>query len=204
MHRSPLCGDRRGQADNDPDEKYKVGLFLGERQAGPDREMALAYVRSASDVNQMEDVAFFSRYGEVSCAVAFFAEPTNTVAERIFDVYRRHAAAVCKVFDNGISAPYLPLTNEVAEIEPEIVNALTRIINLVDEKEDCSNRAIYPCHVKQLRFSSCFGSSSITARTGWTVASGSGGQKVLRMSSGSLELCHISRGHGLAARSRSR
>jgi Protein of unknown function (DUF3987) len=32
--------------------------------------------------------------------------------------------------------PYLPLTNEVAEIEPEIVNALTRIINLVDEKED--------------------------------------------------------------------
>jgi Protein of unknown function (DUF3987) len=32
--------------------------------------------------------------------------------------------------------PYLPLTNEVAEVEPEIVNALTRIINLVDEKED--------------------------------------------------------------------
>jgi len=32
--------------------------------------------------------------------------------------------------------PYRPLTNEVAEIEPEIVNALTRIINLVDEKED--------------------------------------------------------------------
>jgi hypothetical protein len=31
--------------------------------------------------------------------------------------------------------PYLPLSNEVAEIEPEIVNALTRIINLVDEKE---------------------------------------------------------------------
>ena len=30
----------------------------------------------------------------------------------------------------------MPLTNEVAEIEPEIVNALTRIINLVDEKED--------------------------------------------------------------------
>ena len=58
------------------------------------------------------------------------------MAGRIFDLYRRHAAAVCKVFDNGISAPYLPLTNEVAEIEPEIVNALTRIINLVDEKED--------------------------------------------------------------------
>jgi hypothetical protein len=32
--------------------------------------------------------------------------------------------------------PYRPLTNEVAEIEPEVVNALTRIIDLVDEKED--------------------------------------------------------------------
>ena len=64
-----------GQAHNDPDEAYKVNLFLDERPAGPDREMALAYVRSASDVNQMEDVAFFSRYGEISRAVGFFAEP---------------------------------------------------------------------------------------------------------------------------------
>lgn len=31
--------------------------------------------------------------------------------------------------------PYQPLTNDVAEVEPEIVNAITRIINLVDEKE---------------------------------------------------------------------
>jgi Queuosine biosynthesis protein QueC len=103
------CIDRRfamiaaGQAHNDPDEAYKVDLLLGERPAGPDREMALAYVRSASDINQMEDVAFFSHYGEVSRAVGFLAEPTNIVAERIFDLHRRHAAAVCKVFDEGIS-----------------------------------------------------------------------------------------------------
>jgi hypothetical protein len=32
--------------------------------------------------------------------------------------------------------PYRPLTNEVAEIEPEIVNVLTRIIDLVEERED--------------------------------------------------------------------
>jgi hypothetical protein len=30
---------------------------------------------------------------------------------------------------------YRPLTNEVAEIEPEIVNALTRIVGLLREKE---------------------------------------------------------------------
>ena len=40
------------------------------------------------------------------------------------------------LFSWPVEPPYLPLTNEVAEIEPEIVNALARIINLVDEKKD--------------------------------------------------------------------
>ena len=30
--------------------------------------------------------------------------------------------------------PYRPLTNEVAEVEPEIVNALSRIIDLTSER----------------------------------------------------------------------
>ena len=40
------------------------------------------------------------------------------------------------LFSWPVEPPYRPLTNEVAEIEPEIVNALTRIIDLVDERED--------------------------------------------------------------------
>ena len=40
------------------------------------------------------------------------------------------------LFSWPVEPPYRPLTNEVAEIEPEIVNALTRIIDLVDEKKD--------------------------------------------------------------------
>jgi hypothetical protein len=40
------------------------------------------------------------------------------------------------LFSWPVEPPYRPLTNEVAEIEPEIVNALTRIIDLVDEKDD--------------------------------------------------------------------
>src|SRR4051812_4408091 len=103
------CLDRRfaileaGQAHEDPDEAYKVDLFTGERPAGPDREMALAYVRSASDVNRMADVAFFSRFGEASRAVGFSDEPAGVVAERIFDLHRRRAAAVCTVFDQAVS-----------------------------------------------------------------------------------------------------
>src|SRR3954452_16631211 len=103
------CLDRRfaileaGQEYEDPDEAYKVDLFTGERPPGPDREMALAYVRSASDVNRMADVAFFSRFGEASRTVDFFNEPAGVVAERIFDLHRRHAAGVCTVFDQAVS-----------------------------------------------------------------------------------------------------
>ena len=53
--------------------------------------MALAFVRSASIVNQMTDVEFFAHYGETSRIVGFFPEPTNTVASRIVGLHRRHA-----------------------------------------------------------------------------------------------------------------
>ncbi len=108
--RCSQCIDRRfaviaaRQHPDDPAESYKVDLFVGERQAGPDREMALAYVRSASDINQMTDIAFFAHYGETSRIVDFFSEPTDTVARRIFELYRRHAAAVCDVFDAAIAS----------------------------------------------------------------------------------------------------
>jgi len=104
------CIDRRfavlaaGQEAEDPSDAYKVDLLLGERQEGPDREMALSFVRLASSVNQMTDVEFFSLYGETSRIVGFFREPANTVAGRIFGLCGRHAAGVCRVFDTAIKA----------------------------------------------------------------------------------------------------
>jgi hypothetical protein len=108
--RCSQCIDRRfaviaaRQHPDDPTESYKVDLFVGERQAGPDREMALSYVRSASDINQMTDIAFFAHYGETSRIVGFFSEPTDTVARRIFELHRRHASTVCGVFDAAIAS----------------------------------------------------------------------------------------------------
>ena len=113
--RHPHCGqcsqciDRRfavlaaGLGQEDPAEAYKVDLLTGERMPGPGRELALAYVRTASDINRMTELDFFSRYGEASRAMGFFAEPPGTVAKRIFDLHRRHAKAVCAVFDRAIS-----------------------------------------------------------------------------------------------------
>ena len=103
------CIDRRfavlaaGLEQDDPIEGYKVDLFTGERPAGPGRELALAYVRSASDITGMTEVDFFSRYGEASRALRFFEESESTVAKLIHDLHRRHAAAVCRVVDRAIS-----------------------------------------------------------------------------------------------------
>ena len=111
------CIDRRfavlavGQEQEDPDEAYKVDLLLGGRGPEPDREMALAYIRSASKIGQMTDVAFFAHYGETSRIVSHFNEPAGTVARRIFELHRRHAAAVCRVFDAGFDANKADIRN---------------------------------------------------------------------------------------------
>ena len=111
------CIDRRfailtaGQDQADPEDAYKVDLLLGGREPGPDREMALAFIRSATKISQMTDVEFFSHYGETSRIVSHFDEPAETVARRIYELHRRHAAAVCRVFDASVDANKADIRN---------------------------------------------------------------------------------------------
>jgi hypothetical protein len=104
------CIDRRfavlvaGQEEEDPADAYNVDLLLGERESGPDREMALSFVRSASTIGKMTDADFLARYGETSRIVGFFEEPADTVARRIVNLHWRHAAGVGRVFDAAIGA----------------------------------------------------------------------------------------------------
>jgi 7-cyano-7-deazaguanine synthase in queuosine biosynthesis len=111
------CIDRRfailaaGQDQEDPEEAYKVDLLLGGREAGPDREMALAFIRSASKIDQMTMNDFITHYGETSRIVSYFDEPRDTAARRIYELHRRHAAAVCRVFDAGVDANKADIRN---------------------------------------------------------------------------------------------
>jgi hypothetical protein len=106
--RCSQCIDRRfaviasGQDAEDPAEAYDTDLFIGRREPGPDREMALAYIRAASTTHMMTDEAFFSNYGETSRMVDFFPEPPAVVASKIFDLHQRHAAAVCGALESAI------------------------------------------------------------------------------------------------------
>jgi hypothetical protein len=59
----------------------------------------------------MTDIAFFARYGETSRVVGFFPEAADAVASRIFELQKRHAATVCRVFDR-ITASHAPELRE--------------------------------------------------------------------------------------------
>jgi hypothetical protein len=102
------CIDRRfsmlatGLEEADPIEGYKVELFKGERLKGPDREMALSYARLTTEIRRMPDVAFFERFGEANRIIDCFEESANIVGKQIYDLYQRHAKAVCKTLDDAL------------------------------------------------------------------------------------------------------
>ena len=104
------CLDRRlailaaKQADEDPEEAYRVDFFTGERPPGPDREVALAFIRSAILIRNMSNVEFFMQYGETSRIIGYYYAPADTVARQIFTLYRRHAGYAFHVFGEAISA----------------------------------------------------------------------------------------------------
>jgi hypothetical protein len=71
------CVDRRfgvlaaGLEAHDPDTLYKLDLLMDPLPPGEARTMVEAFVRTASEIERMDDVAFFARFGELSRAVRF-------------------------------------------------------------------------------------------------------------------------------------
>ena len=64
--------------------------------------MVEAYVRTACEIGQMDDAAFFARFGEVSRALRFVPEGANEAGRKIFELCKRHAVEVCGVVEDGI------------------------------------------------------------------------------------------------------
>ena len=91
--------------NEDPAEVYGVDLFTGERPPGPDREMALAYVRMAEKIAQMSEFVFCSKFGRRYKSHRSLCTRAGRRRgwEESSDLHQRHAASVCKVFDAAIA-----------------------------------------------------------------------------------------------------
>lgn len=110
------CIDRRfavlaaGQEANDPGEAYKVDLLVGEREKGEakkgdPRTMIAAYLETANEIEKMDALQFFSRFGEASRVLRHIPGNTNSdaTAMQIFNLHRRHAKQVTGVIDQAFA-----------------------------------------------------------------------------------------------------
>jgi len=87
----------------DPPEMYGVDLLRGERPPGESRTMIESYVSTATRIRSMNDIAFFTEFGEAHRVVRHIrGMSADDAAARVLDLYRRHASAVGDVITQGV------------------------------------------------------------------------------------------------------
>lgn len=103
------CLDRRFavlaacQEENDPGEAYRVDLLVGERGKGDPRIMLAAYLETANEIEKMDALRFFSRFGEASRVLRHIPGNADATAMQIFDLHQRHAKHVTGVIDRAFA-----------------------------------------------------------------------------------------------------
>jgi hypothetical protein len=107
--RCSQCIDRRfaiiaaGQMVHDPDTDYETDVFLGPRKDGPEKSMAVDYVRHGIELDLLSELELATRFNaELSRAVRFEAKRSE-VAEKIIRLHRRHGEAVVRVLKAEIA-----------------------------------------------------------------------------------------------------
>lgn len=100
------CIDRRfavlaAKADqHDPVEHYKVDVFTQSRKKDEDKIMAAAYLERANQVKNLTGVAdFISSYPDVGRVLKYLNTSAGQAAQRVFDLYKRHAEEVTGAVD---------------------------------------------------------------------------------------------------------
>lgn len=83
-----------GLQEHDPPQYYEKDLFLEALEEGKETASAEGYVRTAFEIDGMDDVRFFSSYPELEEAVNFFDMPPDESARKLYDLFRCHATEV--------------------------------------------------------------------------------------------------------------
>ena len=103
------CIDRRfavtaAQADqHDPLEHYKADVFTQSRNKDDDKIMTASYLERANQVKSLENAGqFLATYAEVNRVLRFLDGNTAQVAQRVFDLYKRHAGEVTTALDEMV------------------------------------------------------------------------------------------------------
>ena len=106
------CLDRRfavlaaDAAEHDPEEMYKVDLLTGAREKPNDQTMAESYVRTALELRDMDERAFFGRFGGETSRVClgFPSLKSDDVARQVLSLHNRHGQAILDVLNGAIKS----------------------------------------------------------------------------------------------------
>jgi 7-cyano-7-deazaguanine synthase in queuosine biosynthesis len=104
------CLDRRfavlaaGAAEHDPVDMYKIELFTGERDKDEDKTMAECYVRTALELRDMGELAFFGRFSGQTARVCdgFPSTTADEIGRQVIDLHQRHAQAIEEVLTAAV------------------------------------------------------------------------------------------------------
>ena len=88
----------------DPKIDYEIDLLEGPREPFEQVSMLASYVSTVSKVDIMSDRAFFATFGEAARVYRYLSDPAAVAGEKIYDLYKRHAASVCRVLDREIAS----------------------------------------------------------------------------------------------------
>jgi len=104
------CLDRRfavlaaDAAGHDPVEMYRVELLAGPREKANDQTMAESYVRTALELREMSELAFFGRFSGETARVrdGFPSLSADEVGRQVLNLHQRHAQAIGEVLKAGV------------------------------------------------------------------------------------------------------
>lgn len=104
------CIDRRfamiaaNVDQHDPVAFYKADIFTQSRSKDEDKILVASFLERANQVHEQDDISqFIARYGEVSRAFRHMDGNPANVAQKTFDLYKRHAKEVCDAMDTLVA-----------------------------------------------------------------------------------------------------
>jgi 7-cyano-7-deazaguanine synthase in queuosine biosynthesis len=97
------CVNRRfsviaaGLEEHDKCEFYGKDLFKQDLDEGKERDIPINYVRSALEIDNMNDSQFFGKYSELPEVLDCLDISPDEVGQKIYDLYKNHAKEVMEV-----------------------------------------------------------------------------------------------------------
>jgi len=99
------CVNRRfsviasGLEEHDRADYYEKDIFKEELLEGKERIIPLEYVRTAIELDQMNENSFYERYPELADVIDYIGLPMSSseCAEKVYTLFKRHAGEVMQV-----------------------------------------------------------------------------------------------------------